>query len=133
MNAPMAAPRKLPPALAANLWRKGQSGNPGGTGGAVRAAQRLARDASPMVMARLIELTMSSQEKVALVACQAVLDRGLGRTSKDPPRIEPERDIEQARLDLRTVMKTCSYDELELLKSIFGRLSNLRRTPDATE
>jgi hypothetical protein len=81
-----------------------------------------------MAMARLIELTMSTQEKVALVACQAVLDRGLGRASRDPPRIEPERDIEQARLDLRTLMKTCSHEELETLKSIFGRLSDLRRS-----
>ena len=53
----MGAPkRQLPPALAANRWRPGQSGNPSGHSGEYGEAMRLARQAAPRAILRLMEL-----------------------------------------------------------------------------
>ena len=46
----------LPPALRARQWAPGESGNPGGRGGLYHEVQRLAREASPSAVQRLIEL-----------------------------------------------------------------------------
>jgi hypothetical protein len=66
-------------AKAAYPWRfqPGESGNPGGLSKFYWETRRLARDASPAVMARLIELALhADDERVASVCGVAVLDRG---------------------------------------------------------
>jgi hypothetical protein len=78
---------------AAYPWRfqPGQSGNPGGLSRFYWETRRLARDASPEVMARLIELALHAEdERVASVCGIAVLDRaGIRPTDFDPSQAEP--------------------------------------------
>jgi hypothetical protein len=82
----MSAPKRaLPPALAANRWRPGQSGNPSGHSGAYGEAMKLAQQAAPYAVNRLIELMDSDDERVAAVACNSILDRAFGK-----PRAEGE-------------------------------------------
>ena len=76
----MGAPRRaLPPALAANRWKPGQSGNPSGHSGEYGQAVRLAQQAAPYAVHRLIALMDSEDERVAAVACNSILDRAFGR------------------------------------------------------
>jgi hypothetical protein len=91
----MAAPKRvLPPVLAANRWRPGQSGNPSGHSGEYGQAVRLARQAAPYAVHRLIQLMDSEDPRVATVACNAILDRGLGK----PGPVNEEKDDVGARL-----------------------------------
>ena len=88
----MTAPRRaLPPALAANRWKPGQSGNPSGHSGEYGQAVRLARQAAPYAVQRLIQLMDSDDERVATVACNSVLDRAFGRPK---PVMEEKDDLE---------------------------------------
>jgi hypothetical protein len=91
----MTAPKRvLPPALVANLWRPGQSGNPSGHNGEYGQAMKLARQAAPRAVRRLIELMDSQDERVAAVACNAILDRAFGK----PGPVKDEKDDYKARL-----------------------------------
>jgi hypothetical protein len=65
--------------LAANRWKPGQSGNPSGHSGEYGHAVRLARQAAPYAVHRLIALMDSDDERVAAVACNSILDRAFGR------------------------------------------------------
>ena len=57
-------------------WQPGQTGNPGGLSKFYWETRRLARDAAPAVMARLIELALhADDERVASLCGVAVLDR----------------------------------------------------------
>lgn len=102
----MAAPkRKLPPALAANRWRPGQSGNPSGHTGEYGEAMRLARQAAPHAVRRLIELAEIDQvddqgnltalsteadRRVVMVAANALIERAFGK----PREYDPAKDGE---------------------------------------
>jgi hypothetical protein len=95
----MAAPkRSLPPALAANRWRPGQSGNPSGHSGEYGVAIKLAQRAAPYAVRRLIELMDSEDERVAAVACNSILDRALGK----PKPVEEKKSDMEARLAAMT-------------------------------
>jgi hypothetical protein len=91
----MTAPKRtLPPALAANRWKRGQSGNPSGHSGEYGQAMRLARQAAPYAVHRLIALMDSEDERVASVACNAILDRAFGK----PGPAKEEKDDFKAQL-----------------------------------
>ena len=92
----MGAPKRaLPPALAANRWQPGVSGNPSGHSGEYGVAIKLAQRASPTAMRRLIELMDSEDERVAAVACNAILDRAFGK----PKVAEEQKDDLVARVE----------------------------------
>jgi hypothetical protein len=94
VGSPSPGPKRiLPPALAANVWRPGQSGNPSGLSGEYGVAVRLARQHSARAVERLVELMGSTDERVATVACQAVLDRAFGKPramAEKQPSVEDE-------------------------------------------
>jgi hypothetical protein len=54
---------------------------------------RLARQAAPHAILRLIELMDSEDERVAAVACNSILDRAFGKPA--PVKQEPKDTIEQ--------------------------------------
>jgi hypothetical protein len=98
----------LPPALRARQWAPGQSGNPSGQGGLFREVQRLAREASPGAVQRLIELaqldrvddegkllplTSDADQRVVMVASSTLIERGFGkpRDDYDPKAEEPPK------------------------------------------
>ena len=83
--------RWLPGAVPAGArpWQPGVSANPGGKGGLYQETLKLAREASPDAMRRLIQLSGSEDERVAAVACSAVLDRAWGKVREfDPKSLE---------------------------------------------
>ena len=118
----MGAPkRKLPPALAANRWRPGQSGNPSGHSGEYGEAMRLARQAAFRAVLRLMELAAldrideqgnliplhqlpESDPRVVAVAANSLLDRAFGKPK--PPLSESEQD------DHPTVERRIGWDSL---------------------
>jgi len=120
VSTPVPAPRNLPPALAKNLWVKGQSGNPGGVGGEIRAAQKLAKLATPQAMATLIELLGDSDPRVRLIAANSILDRGLGKPKNSPL---PDQDDDHERLNLRAAISLATKEELDILQRWVDRLN----------
>jgi hypothetical protein len=93
-----AAKRKLPAALAAKIWKPGQSGNPSGHSGEYGVAIKLAQRAAPKAVRRLIALMDSEDERVAAVACNAILDRAFGK----PRVVEEKKDDLVARIAAMT-------------------------------
>jgi hypothetical protein len=86
--------RALHPALQANIWQKGKSGNPGGVGGKWHETMRLAREAAPEAICRLIELMHDDDTRVATIAANSVLERAFGKPKEyDPKAEEPEAEI----------------------------------------
>jgi hypothetical protein len=58
------------------MWKPGQrGGTPTGHCGEYGTAMKLAREAAPDAVRRLIELMNSEDERVAVVACNSILDR----------------------------------------------------------
>ena len=74
------------------LWKPGQSGNPGGQTVEYGQVIGLARSLSVRAMERLGELMESPDERVATVACNAILDRAFGKP-------QPHRDQEPDEFD----------------------------------
>ena len=72
----------------------GQSGNPTGFSGAYGEAVRLARQAAPYAVRRLIALMDSEDERVAAVACNSILDRAFGK----PGLVKEEKDDLETRI-----------------------------------
>jgi len=60
-------------------WKPGVSGNPSGRPKGWAEIQALARVHAPHAVERLAELVDSADEKVAVAAAQAILDRGYGK------------------------------------------------------
>ena len=74
-------------------WKPGQSGNPSGYSGLYGETVRLAREASPTAIRRMIELTQSADERVATVAINSILDRAWGKPREAKPEEEQARPI----------------------------------------
>jgi hypothetical protein len=65
--------------MVAHMWKPGESGNPSGRPAEYWELVRLARTNGPDAVIRLGELMHSEDDRVAVVACQAILDRAYGR------------------------------------------------------
>jgi hypothetical protein len=90
--------RDVPEAARKYKWQPGQSGNPSGRGGLYHECRRLASEASPTAMRRLIELMDAEDERVAYMACVAVLDRAGVKPMQHDPR-EEERALASIPLE----------------------------------
>lgn len=111
----MGAPKRmLPPALAANRWRAGQSGNPSGHSGEYGEAMRLARQAAPNAVRRLIELaeidridecgelpalSEKADPRIVAVAANALIERAFGKPKDYNPK--DDADPNRPRFDPR--------------------------------
>lgn len=60
-------------------WKPGQSGNPKGRPKKDRDIIKQAKDAAEDGMKTLVKLMKSSDERVALAAAQAIIDRAIGK------------------------------------------------------
>jgi len=103
VSTPNGSPRKkpLPPALAANVWKPGQSGNPGGKGGAYYEMMRLARHFTPQATQYLIDIAsdLGEETRNRLVAMSMLLDRAWGKPKEfDPNAEKPATAIDVSRL-----------------------------------
>lgn len=73
------AARRSQAAIAPYRFKKGMSGNPKGSSKAGMELRELARSYGPEAIERLVQLMRSKKERVAIAACQVLLDRGYGR------------------------------------------------------
>jgi hypothetical protein len=80
---------RLHPSMRDRMWQPGVSGNPSGRGGAYHECRRLAAEASPEAMRRLIELMAAEDERVSYMATVAVLDR----SGVKPIDYDPAQDV----------------------------------------
>lgn len=71
-------------------FKKGQSGNPGGRPKVEGEVRSLAQQHGPAALQRLVALMKSKNERVAVVAAQAILDRAYG---KPPQALQLEGDL----------------------------------------
>lgn len=69
-------PENRPPS---GRFEKGRSGNPGGRPKLEGEIRELAQKHGRKALERLVKLMASKNERVAVVAAQAVLDRGYGK------------------------------------------------------
>ena len=97
LSTPNGSPRKkpLPAALAANLWKPGQSGNPGGKGGTYYEMMLLARQFTPQATQILISIARDPGEEARnrIVAIAILYDRAWGK----PKDYDPAADKEEIR------------------------------------
>ena len=80
---------RLHPSMRDRMWQPGVSGNPTGRGGLYLECRRLAAEASPQAMRRLIELMEAEDERVSYMATVAVLDR----SGVKPIDYDPAQDV----------------------------------------
>lgn len=64
------------------MFKKGQSGNPGGRPKLEGEVRKLAQKHSKRAIQRLVELMESENEKVAALAANSVLDRAFGKPAQ---------------------------------------------------
>ena len=81
---PVPAPVRRVPSHGKGLlqsWQPGQSGNPSGRSGLYGEVVKMAQQASPAIMHELITIALDPgvDERVRVVAANAVLERGFGR------------------------------------------------------
>jgi uncharacterized protein DUF5681 len=63
-------------------FKKGQSGNPGGRPKESAEIKRLALEHCPRAIKRLAELMDDPNSRTAVAACDAILDRGVGKSAQ---------------------------------------------------
>src|SRR6266566_5659482 len=103
-------------------WKPGQSGNPSGHAAEYGEVIRLARSLSIRAVERLGESMESEDERVAAVACSAVLDRAFGK----PQTNRPEKEDSLAERLARMTPAERERDALELAERVRARLAELR-------
>ncbi len=99
-------------------WPKGISGNPGGQAAVYHECRKLAREASPEMMAGLIDLAKNAEdERVRSVCSIAVLDRAGVRPIENPeddgsdhklkfdPRAYLPEELEQLEVALKLLLE----------------------------
>ena len=78
--------------MRSRMCQPGVSGNPTGRSGLYLECRRLAAEASPEAMGRLIELMHAEDERVSYMATVAVLDRsGVKPIDYDPAQDQPQQ------------------------------------------
>lgn len=79
------------------VWKKGESGNPGGRPKSLREVTELARKCGPKAIQRLSELLDSEDEKVVVAAANALLDRGYGKPTQPIAQVDkmPRDELER--------------------------------------
>ena len=89
----------LAPDFLARRFKPGQSGNPSGNKGSTYGeVVRTARKYAPEAIQRLVELMRSTDERVAFVATQAILDRAYG---KSPEKVAIPTEVVDAARDVK--------------------------------
>jgi hypothetical protein len=86
--------------MRSRMWQPGVSGNRTGRSGLYLECRRLAAEASPEAMGRLIELMHAEDERVSYMATTAVLDRsGVKPIDYDPAEDQPKPNWDPGALD----------------------------------
>jgi Family of unknown function (DUF5681) len=78
---------------------KGQSGNPNGRPKKVVEVAKVAEENSLKAMKKLAKLVDSKDDKVALAAAQALLDRSMGKPKQSLEVTKPKRSLDEFTTD----------------------------------
>jgi hypothetical protein len=117
--------KTVPLALVQHAFKPGQSGNPGGRTASFAECQRLAREASPDAMRRLIELMASPDERVALMAADKILERAWGKPKEQDPDAGGRRYSELPADERRCEVECLIALGKEVIARETGRLASL--------
>jgi hypothetical protein len=104
-------------------WKKGESGNPGGRPKEEREVLQLARDHSTRAIGRLAEWMDSDNARASVMACNAILDRALGKPTQ-PLSGDPDKPPIAIEVDAVTKL---SREDRAALRDIAGRLARQAR------
>jgi len=94
-------------------FQKGKSGNPGGRPLVCGEVRELAQSKAPRAFKRLVELMESKDQRVAMAASNAVLDRAYGK---------PSREERTASFAMRHV--TSAADVVEAISDLLKATAN---------
>lgn len=95
-------------------WQKGQSGNPGGLRNNDYAiARKICAEHSIEAIHRQIELMRCDDPRVAFIATEAILNRGIGK-----PRDHSDEDAKRTIINLDNL----TDDERALLAKLMGKV-----------
>lgn len=86
-------------------WKPGQSGNPNGRPKKVQTLAALAEDQSEKAMRKLAQLIDSDDDRVALVAAQAVLDRVMGKPKQSVETTHKREASDYSRAELLAIAR----------------------------
>jgi hypothetical protein len=88
------------PEFRAAMWQPGQSGNPGGRKEMSPEVREALYAATLPAMKRLVELVGSDDERVALLAAQALLDRAFGKAAQSVDKTVTVTTVQQQHLSI---------------------------------
>lgn len=80
-------------------FKPGQSGNPNGRPKKIQAAANVAEEATERAMRKLSNLIDSEDEKVALAASQAIIDRAMGKPKQTLDIAKTKRTLDELDTD----------------------------------
>lgn len=92
--------KRITPEFRAAMWKPGQSGNPGGRREMSPEVREALEAATLPAMQRLAQLVYSSDERVALLASQAVLDRAFGKAAQAVDKTVTVTTVQQQHLNI---------------------------------
>ena len=104
-------------------WRPGQSGNPGGVGGQLREAQRLARQSTLKAIQTLIALLDSDDDRVRAVAANSLWDKAGGKVMENNPEQETGKRIDLSKLtapELQFLLKLVRSGAMQMTEASSG-------------
>lgn len=113
----------------ATRWQAGKSGNPGGLPPVIRAVRLLAAERAPRAVQRLAELVESTDDRIALAAAIALLDRA-GVT---PLEIQVQLASRMPLLDDELVVPEMDEAEVRRLAATPATATARRELPSGEE
>jgi hypothetical protein len=110
---------RLPQALAANLWKPGQSGNPSGYPAKYREVQQLCREASAESVKKIIYLRDHSKDDRVVYMCATWLhEQAWGK----PTPYDPSKDKPPINFDIRDY----TPEQLAIIETALGLIQGVR-------
>lgn len=108
-------------------FKAGQSGNPGGKSKLELEVRRMAREWSPEVMAKMIDICLTTDdERVAVVAGEKILERAYGKARE----LQPGEGEDPA---LAAKVSRLTADERDALKALLLKAVGKDEAPVAPE
>jgi hypothetical protein len=129
LRPPVEAPRRsLPPALAANVWKPGQSGNPNGKGGEYQRCLSLCREKSYANAVALQALADSTKdERLEFMARTWLYETAWGKPKEYDP--SKEKDPNKPKFDPRLL----TPQQLDIVEYALKLMVQATRAPGGVE